>query len=204
MTLIKSMRFQTTPVYMKKRTKGSAFACPYCDNRLTFEEERIICCWDAVTCTVCRDDDNRLTIENLKVYVLWDSRQVAKNADLVFKAEWYHSTNKANWIDDVLNNPYGMYGATTTNPPVIHVGSLEAAQDRAAHEDYKYMYKVTFVQGTSVDSRLGEDITSFPQTMKELRHSTDSDILRYVNRWESPGSVSLLVDPRTVIAERVK
>lgn len=119
---------------------------------------------------------------------------------------WFHASRKKDWLDKVLSS-YDI--------PVIHLGTRETALARVA--DYKYVNNV--INGGDEDwflyeVKLGDGLLSprvwqdedklFPYTVNELINSKmTADFVRYVNRYETPGQISLMANPKYVSLLRV-
>lgn len=104
---------------------------------------------------------------------------------------WWHSSNEPNLL---LSGP-------------VHLGSRRAAEDRSARSlDHaraneisvtRYLYEITL----NKDARIAPDVmveVVGSDHSHALHLLTDWDVVRYVNRAEAPGSVSLFVSSDAV------
>jgi hypothetical protein len=166
-------------------------------------------CGHGIICVLCRQV-RPFHIGSLDVAIRPDSYALAIDPAASLNNVWYHGTGSVNWLDDVFRNVRATRGVHSENPVLVHVGTLQAAQERNGITQERhgrthgaYLYKVTCRKGTIIEDRIANDITEFPRTVEEISQSTTANVVRYINRWESPGSVSLLADPRFLVAERI-
>lgn len=80
--------------------------------------------------------------------------------------------------------------------PIVHVGSRYSAEQRAAHMGtYDNLFKLRISPEATIDPEIWEDQEdSWEVAMVDYEY----DVTRYVNMWESPGSISLLVKPTVI------
>lgn len=130
--------------------------------------------------------------------------------DTAQNAVWFHSTNVKNWLERVQSGEANEYfGMEDGEVPYVHVGTVEAAwhranelysgncgEDTAEVSSNAFMYQVRLKENAVVSRHISEDTNDW-FFLVEDKHRTkmDGDALRYVNRWESEGSISMLVDP---------
>lgn len=110
---------------------------------------------------------------------------------------WWHSSDEA---DLVLHGP-------------IHLGSRRAAEDRSVRTlDHareigisatRYLHRITLREDASIAPHVMIEIVGSDHT-HALRLLEEWDVVRYVNRTEAPGSVSLLASSSAVSAIRVE
>lgn len=118
---------------------------------------------------------------------------------LTLGSSWYHATSRDNWLDAVTADE------DEWSVPLVHVGTEEAAADRMKlyrWSEKAYMYKVRFKDDTVLNADVFEDEDDWPETPDDLWDG--SQAFRYVNGFESVGSVSLLVNPRQLVLEEVR
>jgi hypothetical protein len=107
---------------------------------------------------------------------------------------WYHLTYRRGWHAGVIEAQVPVY-----------VGSKLAALTRAhaiakrgerwwLHE-LQLARNITFAPGVEADSTDGDMITSFDELEE---HFPGVDAVRYLNIYEDPGNIALLVDPNFV------
>ena len=89
--------------------------------------------------------------------------------------EWWHGTTRAHWED-------------TPENAVVHIGTRQAAKERAEIQRVTpaFLYKVRLKDGVSFVRDVEDDCNEWPEDY-ERHHPW---VHRYVNKYESPGSVS--------------
>lgn len=125
--------------------------------------------------------------------------------EAVLNTTWFHTTIREDW-DERLKGHQG------EDTPLTHLGTLEAATVRM--EDLKrereseglapaqfYLYEVALLPTMSISESLADDDNdSAPESVKDWRRDRFEkyDLFgctRYVNMYESVGSISLLANP---------
>lgn len=175
------------------------FRCPRCNNLLTASQTKRLLKWNWVlegdACRTCGLKD--IDIYSVGVDILPSSERFFVD-ETVYKTLWHHTTARKNWIHDVL---------THHDKPAVHLGTYYAARARAVdtrddyREDMKWRYVVRLDRDATIDPVVQNDIDEWGISYEEYNY----DITRYINRFESPGSVSLLVNPRKIkIVKRIE
>jgi len=104
------------------------------------------------------------------------------------KMIWYHYTDRKNWAEEILSD--------YDRPKFVHLGGEQAAADRGlsylSGDRQGYMYAV---EVTDID---GLDPNIFDDDGSDFVPRDDSQIVRYRNRYEDTGSISLAVNPSKV------
>lgn len=187
-----------TPRLMSEKahqSKASAFACSKCGTHTTKEHETEII-RDGfprdMECTVCG------TYEEIAVTVNPASAHLM-NEPAARSMVWYHATHVEDWYRKVSTGEKMEAGEFL----FVHVGTEEAALDIAITKYFQYnlkkvyMYKVTLKDSASLAGHIVDDDTFWedfeiadPTSLK----AATADAVRYLNRWESPGSISMLVN----------
>lgn len=176
---------------------ASAFTCLNCNASLPKDAERRLCesFAESYLCA-CGEVSG---VEEVDVWVLPSSESMLEKAN-AHKTVWFHSTNVEYW-DEKIVGP----AAVSSVVPYIHVGTVEAAMERFRDKGSRYgwLYEIELTDDCVLADEVYEDrddwVTSAERGFYEENEDDDEDLrhaLRYVNRWESPGSISLLLDPR--------
>lgn len=185
----------------------SAFACPACSIPLTKAEERDLLrnfCWNSSkrACVACSEE---FAFFEYSVKVHPESSPLM-DMETTQSVEWYHATNLEGWLYMVTMEN----GLDEDETPYVHLGTYEAALDRARNEYLKngspeaFIVKVTLSPDAIVSSSFLEDKNNWAYMVEEKTQTLMGDAARYVNRWEHPGSISLLVDPTKIIEVETK
>lgn len=192
------------------RAQGmSALRCPHCHEHFRRRQETHLLKEYWGKCLNCRREvDTDVT----ELSVLPDYHQffVKKN---IFDRVWYHATDKENWYEQVEQSSTMIY--VPGQGPVrrdrdhrifVHLGSKESAERRSKDlGGLPYMYKVMLLPG-QVANKMFSDINWWPDWYRENDQFNEfCEINRYVNRYEVPGSISLLTAYGSFrVVERVK
>jgi len=139
-------------------------------------------------------------------------RVVSRSAHLMNKEEvpqerWFHATKRGNWAEAIQSASTSERGGL-----MVHVGDRETAMERAKDTFWNrtfYLYEVSIAPDTRILDGIVDDENSWP-TFKEEMEGEDAnfpeyvgvDAVRYVNRYEAPGSISLLVDAKKLIVKK--
>jgi len=128
------------------------------------------------------------------------------NPDEVRSATWYHITTRANWDEDILEEDVYIQ-------PFVHLGTLAAARERMKFlvTDLEksglpiptfYCFEVEIFPDTEIsDDLVPDDNEVAPQCAKDLDEPFALNgyarfgVTRYVNEYESHGSISLTAHP---------
>lgn len=178
---------------------AAPYVCPSCHVTVTQAQKKRLISGELVTCS-CGE---KFETESADLKVLPTSAPLMSE-EFAKDAIWYHATVVPNWHEAV--SEAGVY---------VHAGSRAAALERAADKFFPYGQKITdrtiYLWKLSInsDAVVASDILSdenqWPTwvtgcTQKHL----GGDVQRYLNRWESPGSISVLADPRAFNVISVK
>lgn len=100
----------------------------------------------------------------------------------VSKMVWYHFTENPTWHEAIVTED----GA----PAYVHLGGERAAADRGLqHSGDGYLYAVEIDSKAEIDPDIDQDGSS------DYDPPGTSDVHRYLNRYEDPGSISVAVRP---------
>lgn len=110
---------------------------------------------------------------------------------------WFHTTTRENW-EAKIKNPQD------SKVPFVHAGTFEAAMER--FEDQKNVYGWVYELRMAPDCELADDVYVDLDRWdywadgifepEDREQEKPKHALRYVNRWEAAGSISLMLDPR--------
>lgn len=114
---------------------------------------------------------------------------------------WYHASDLPDWDTKILRYD---------DPLMVHIGSKHSALDRARYVGAHYLYKLQLKKEYKISPTVVDDYNYWPDHLSETKvpgenydFSKFSDITRYVNRYEIPGSVSLLARADAVAVSSV-
>jgi hypothetical protein len=131
-------------------------------------------------------------------------RIASRSAHLMRKEEvpqerWFHATKRSNWAEVIQSASASERGGL-----MVHLGNRETAMERAKDTFWNrrfYLYEVSIAPDARVLDGIVDDENSWPAFKDEMEGEDaqfpefiDADAIRYVNRYEAPGSISLLVD----------
>lgn len=181
---------EETPVLKseaEKQKSRSAFRCPTCGRAPTRKHEIRLISSDAAECP-CGE------IYDATEATVLVGQNSEKFLDLLTTREsiWWHGTHQHDWPRKPIEDPDLYY---------VHIGTYHAAYMRARQEKAAYLHKVVLYWPTKVSPIFLKDRGWWPQKIEGFDLA---DAYRYVNRWESPGSISLLVDPLCIKTLEVK
>ena len=142
----------------------------------------------------CAKCGNDLDIETISVEVSKNkSTYPAFVKENVYGMVWYHSTNVDNW-EETLNEGEGFYA---------HLGSSQASLDRQIAEKYSqpsspkegfWLFEVEIDPSSKIDDEVrpddNEDYNAYEYS--DTYQRIESDVVRYINRYEDMASISLV------------
>lgn len=186
---------------MMSRREASPFACPSCGTSATkSQDRRLVGGDDLITCQIC---SKKYHVETAEMRVLAKSHPFM-SAEIVRNATWYHATVIPNWHE-----------AVSEASVYVHAGSREAALERATHEFFPlgkkvtdrtiYLWELSINSDAVITDDVLNDDNKWPSKVSDCsREHLGGDVQRYLNRWESPGSISLLANPKAFNPVSVK
>lgn len=162
----------------------SGLMCVECGDYLSWDEYNAI--ESEVTfrcfrgCGSSRQDfDTSVLLEDARFFDISEIRRVS----------WFHATTSSKWLESTLE------AAEVNEDFMVHVGTLEAAQERREsidkYLDHSFIYEVVLNDWATISEEVYEDQNDW----RDAFEYGGFDVVRYLNRWEFPGSVSLLVRP---------
>lgn len=191
----------------------SPFACAHCGTHSTKNTEIQMRyshnAWVQGSPFTC-ECGKSMSISECNLTVLPSSAPML-DKEIAKTATWFHATNIYNWLDEVSFD----YGDEDDDMirPYVHVGSKDAAlelgkwkylEENDDDDDMFYLWEVTLnVEAILADGVLEDHNDWLYEVIDSARKTLGADAIRYLNKWESAGSISLLVDPRYLTAVRV-
>lgn len=181
-------------VLTKKEVKAgrSTVRCPYCKMGVTRAQKQKLLEQGSIYCMNLSCDGYLFGLEDADIAVLPGSAKFF-DANAVRSASWYHATYMEDWMGAVFSNAVEDF-------PILHIGTRNAALDRAKHQGYSYLYRIKVDEDTTIHPQVVDDATT---SWDDLAVNYPHGITRYVNRWESPGSISLLAHPLAITVTAV-
>lgn len=169
-------------------TAESLTRCTVCHRYFTKEQENVFFNCADVSCS------GRTTLD------IHPSNGKFLTDEVVRESYWYHATDAEDWMGALLNNE-------EANIPLVHIGTEETAieviLDKYTNSPYPIsVYRIKLKETAVLHQDVFYDANEWPETLKDVR--PEGSVYRYVNRWESAGSISLLVDPRELEIESVE
>ena len=188
---------------------ASAFMCYGCDTYLSHTAERMLLSGFPVHLCECEEESE---VKDLEVHVIPSSVQFL-DADVVRQAVWYHATAVENWEEKVsIVRPTYVCGSNEMlSVPYIHVGTFDAAMERFNDSigGSGWLYEIRIKDEAVLAEEVYEDSNDWEKWVRTgffegvLEDRKQCDAIRYVNRWESVGSISLIMDPRFIEVVKV-
>jgi hypothetical protein len=145
----------------------------------------------------CPQCENVFVADEMGVHLRADNVKFFDD-DAVKETLWFHASNRSNWMQNLLDHPNG---------PLLHMGSLESALSRARDKrdsaiteqsDDWFVYELKLADNVEIEKNLVYDLEEYaPSTIKQLRQQgyETYTVLRYMNFYEHPGSISLIANP---------
>lgn len=177
-----------TPLDVSTLKTGPTPLCKTCGAHLDFDLTREYIKNTGFTIDQRCECGSRIDMHTFDIPIQETSRKYLFDTD-VFAQTWYHFTSSENrptfkdWGENLPDSEKNFYA---------HVGTLRSAQDRqlSLWECRGRMYKVRVKPGSRVDARVRVD-DSYLHGVRCT--SKDAEVVRYLNKFEDPGSISLAV-----------
>lgn len=188
--------------------------CPTCDSAMTEAawEKQINKAGLRMTCSACGVSTVRwlgqlknYTPDNAEIGVTAESEKFL-DAETSRTSTWFHATTRENWFE----------GINESEDLLVHVGMKSTAEARIAQllredgGDY-YLWEIRLKETAQVNGAILDDKNEWPSRIGDhfnddyAGYSSDYEATRYVNRWETPGALSLLVQAGALeVVEMVK
>ena len=158
--------------------------CPHCKKRVSKDTRDILNMMIPVRCS-CGD---RFSIYEADIPVLRRCTDLLTDTSKIFTRRWYHGTSLDDWHNGVL---------LARRVPLVHIGTRYAALERGKSLSRLFLYTIKVDAGATVHPKIFPDYNDLDGAVDA--HWYDGyDAIRYINRWESPGSISLLINPNLI------
>jgi len=166
---------------------------------------------DGICCQTCKadkkTDENYFDPSTAHLEVTADTAHLLDDAE-ASTAAWFHATKDPNWMDSLNKS-----ASVSAGSVIVHVGVKEAALARikdvlwmarlGGPQEY-FLYEVRLRGSAQLLSEVVDDENEWPSRSNAFENRYGAgDAIRYVNRWETPGSVSLLVDAAAIEVVKV-
>ena len=178
----------------------SNLICPRCHYHLTKQDEdAILYRWYSVDCKSC--DLHMDAYMNVPDVVLDRSCYSLKSVGTAKANTWWHYTSSSeNWLNEVIDA--GVW---------VHIGTKESA---LAMKRIRYitdaqvetrMFRLKIDPSIIMSHVIYRDDNSWPvdlwdtEMVDQPRIGRGVSAIRYVNKYESPGQISLMIDPRFLL-----
>lgn len=183
--------------------------CNGCDKYLSHTAERMLLRGFHTHICECEEESQ---VSELEVHVISSSVPFL-DADVTRETVWYHSTGVENWFEKVSTvRPTFVYGSNEMQSvPYVHAGTLDAAMERFEGGSHVsgWLYEIRVKDEAVLAEEVYEDCNDWEKWVRTgffegvLEDKKQCDAIRYVNRWESVGSISLIMDPRFIEVVKV-
>jgi hypothetical protein len=208
------VKIQPTVMNMSAFKKGlSPFACTHCgahsSKGMEIQMRKAHNAWVKNPALSC-DCGELISVIDSKLTILPSSASLLDETN-VKATTWFHATDVYNWLEEVSFD-YGEEDEDMLRP-YVHLGSKEAALELAKWkylegsndgDEMFYLWQVTLnMEAILADSILEDNNDWFYEVTGDTREAMGADAVRYLNKWESAGSISLLADPRYLTMVRV-
>lgn len=182
----------TTETHLRVSPKGFVnLLCGTCDYRLTAGEASLVQEWRVVTCRNCGEDmgmDGNLTFD-----VRADHEHLLTTTPTV----WYHVTTRETWHE----TPETLYVHVGTSKTVAwYAGECFKAELRHGQTLNFWRVELSDEAQANTETTIYRDYNSWPKRRVSDNVTLEFGIaqpawpVKYVNRYELPGSISLLTE----------
>lgn len=175
----------------------SGACCEQCHSPLSIQDARRRAASHVISCPKCGAPSQNGGVKA----VLFDDADLLHDEVATLRRVWFHATCSEDWLEEVLEADCGL------GDLLVHVGSYDAAVDRAIHCSTKFsdvewhIYEIILDEATHVSPRVLADQEELaPMWSSEAAgYWSPYGATRYVNGYEDPGSISLLVNPNAIV-----
>lgn len=112
-----------------------------------------------------------------------------------YERDWFHYTTDPDWLSHVRKADIWVHAGTEAS-------ALALAKYRhyeADNCDIRYVFRLRISGRTRISPHVTFDRNDWPEYLQDKYvndiHMNDRNMIRYVNAFESPGQVSILIDP---------
>lgn len=155
--------------------------------------------------TACPECANECSGYDVGVALRVDSKKFL-NKQEVLDTKWFHTSTYENWEATVGHQ-------AAEGRDYVHLGTKDAARERNEivavniDDDPLYIYEIEIDRSSSIEDKVYYEDPFDNRDLPKVQGSNSSDvtkasdepgITRYVNHFESPGSISLVVDPSKI------
>jgi hypothetical protein len=170
-----------TEFYLTPEDNSADFFCYFCQEGMTDDSDEKGFKASCGSCghTVTRSDEAGALLRRSEVMFFNDNE--------VKRTTWFHSSETPNWAELVKS------GEIST----VHAGSMNAAEDRVTGLRRKNDDKETWVYELRIKPEASINPSMFNDDPIHSRKWSAKDkpgVTRYMNLYEDPGSISLLMD----------
>jgi hypothetical protein len=179
---------------VQHRTSVSPFRCSQCKRHVNVDLHGKLSGFGYGYCEYC---DAYLSKESSDITIARGNAHL-RNKINCLTSEWYHCTSRDNWHKGVLDNNV-----------VVHIGTRAAAEYKFKMMenwgDNLYIHVIKLSPLANIADYIYDDLNDWPSRVNRAEEDLGvwdyrRDIprrgaVRYVNRWEGPGSISILLDP---------
>lgn len=159
----------------------SQFVCPGCYVPFGLEDGEQLS-W-SMSC-VCSECGAYVDSYTALIIVLPHYGHLADNPLTARETHWYHVSVVPPESMDFDSNK------------IMHVGQMDTIMDYKKNKHFSsndhYIYELKLKDDAIISETLLSDMNSWNDVEKELTHNDDVDAFAYINRYELPGSVSLI------------
>ena len=177
-------------------SKNIGLVCPNCEVEVSRKE------WAATMTdySVCAHCNTTFSPDECELRVESGSTP-ALDAETARDLTWFHGTAVEDWSQEILTVFDQEEDGDEDNVLLVHIGTYSAAMERiAADRPYSkgkpyYLYELRLTAEASVSDFIADDENNWPDSLFEAESGEFAGVnaVRYLNRWETPGSISLLV-----------
>jgi hypothetical protein len=208
MIILSSMEQTVINGFKIAHPEDTGMRCPRCETPVSLKKWTRVgpqAASNGIRCYLCKGNeklrdsyDSYFAPDTAKMGVTADSAPLLDDTE-AHAAVWFHATHKRNWFDEIQT-----IGDAQKGNLLVHVGMKatalarikDALWDKRLHGPQTYYLHEIRLKPEAVlhHSVLNDDNRWPPFSASFERTHGTVNAARYVNRWETPGSISMLVD----------